>query len=112
VGIKIQYENKKIEKVLNVSNLLVRTFGPINARKIVRRLNEISASDSLGMMLVQRIGRCHPLSGDRAGQYAFDVEQPLRLIVVPVYDSPAAEEAKDLYSVTTIKVVEVTDYHG
>jgi len=108
----IKYGSKKLEKVLLDEKLLVRTFGPANARKIVRRLNEIDAASSLGVMVAQRIGRCHPLTGDRDGQYAFDVEHPLRLIVVPIYNSRAAAEAKDLYRVKAVKVVEVTDYHG
>ncbi len=78
----IKYSNKTIEKVLSNEKLLIRTFGVSNARKIILRLNQIKAASSLGAMLTQRVGRCHPLSGDRMGQFAFDVEQPYRLIVM------------------------------
>ncbi|MEN6565792.1 MAG: hypothetical protein ABFC57_05785 [Veillonellales bacterium] len=108
----IKYSNKTIEKVLNNDKLLIRTFGVSNARKIILRLNQIKAASSLGTMLTQRVGRCHPLSGDRMGQFAFDVEQPYRLIVMPKYDNKAAEQAKDLSQIKTIIIMEVTDYHG
>lgn len=108
----IKYRDKNFEKLLNDDKLLLRTFGASNARKIVSRLSQIKAASSLGAMLSQRVGRCHPLSGDRQGQFAFDVEQPYRLIVMPVYDNTAAEQAKDLSRVKTIIIMEVTDYHG
>ena len=108
----IKYGDRKLEKLLNDDKLLIRAFGVSNARKIILRLNQIKAASSLGAILTQRVGRCHPLSGDRMGQFAFDVEQPYRLIVMPKYDNKAAEQAKDLSQVKTIIVMEVTDYHG
>ncbi|MEN6414701.1 MAG: hypothetical protein ABFC84_18345 [Veillonellales bacterium] len=108
----IKYSDKKLEKLLNNDKLLIRSFGASNARKIVLRMNQIKAASSLGAMLTQRVGRCHPLTGDRQGQFAFDVEQPYRLIVIPAYDNKAAEQVNDLSQVKTIRIMEVTDYHG
>lgn len=108
----IKYRDKKFEKLLNDDKLLIRSFGVSNARKIILRLNQIKAASSLGAMLTQRVGRCHPLSADRQGQFAFDVEQPYRLIVMPEYDNKTAGQAEDLSQVKTIIIMEVTDYHG
>ena len=84
-------------------------YGAVNARKIVQRLNQIEAAESLGMLVQYRIGRCHPLTGDRQGQFALDVEQPLRLIIEPILECGA--EWEDWPSIRKIRVLEVTDYH-
>mgnify|MGYP003584953787 FL=1 len=112
MGIEITYHTKKIAKTFSSKKLLVQEYGPAIARKVTMRLDNIRASDSLGMMVAQRIGRCHPLSGQRDGQYAFDLEHPYRLIVEPVYDSPADKAAKNITQVKIIEIMEVTDYHG
>ena len=112
MGIEITYHTTKICKTINSEKLLVQTYGPAIARKLIMRLNQIRSSDSLGMMVAQHIGRCHSLSGRRDGQYAFDLEHPFRLIVEPVYENRAAKAAQDISQVKTIKIMEVTDYHG
>ena len=111
MGIEILY-HKKLAKIINSNKLLVQTYGPAMARKITMRLDQIRASDSLGMMVAQRIGRCHPLTGQRDGQYAFDLEHPFRLIAEPVYNNPEDKAAKNITQVKIIEIMEVTDYHG
>ena len=112
VSIEILYSTKKIAKTFSTEKLLVKTYGPAIARKLTLRLNQIRASDSLGMMVAQHIGRCHALRGQRDGQYAFDLEHPFRLIVEPVYSDPSTKAAKDITQVKIIEIMEVTDYHG
>lgn len=43
-------------------------------------MDEIQAAESVEMMVQYGIGRCHPLKGDRKGQYALDLVYPFRLI--------------------------------
>jgi len=58
--------------------------------------------------------RCHPLQGDRAGEFAVDVHQPYRLIFEPANDPiPKKEDGSiDLKKITRIRILEVEDYHG
>lgn len=109
MGIEITYKSAKLKKLCEDDKKLIAQFGAVNARKIVRRLNEIEAADSLGMLVQFKIGRCHPLKGDRQGQFALDVEQPLRLIIEPILECGAKWE--EWPSVRKIRVLEVTDYH-
>jgi proteic killer suppression protein len=69
------------------------------------------ASPSLGGLC---LGRPHPLSGSREGQYGIGLSGNFRLVVeiametVPVRDDGTV----DLLAVTDIRVLEVVDYHG
>ena len=51
-------------------------------------------------MIKFKIGRCHPLEGDRNGQYAMDLIHPQRLIL-----------KKKGNEIQVAKVMEIIDYH-
>lgn len=70
------------------------------ARKIHQRIDEITAADSVEMMVQFHIGRCHPLNGKRKEQYAVDLEQPYRLIFIKIGSE-----------VQIVEVQEIVDYH-
>lgn len=50
------------------------------AIRINQRIMELQAADSVEMLVRLSIGRCHPLKGNRLGQYAMDLVQPYRLV--------------------------------
>ena len=50
------------------------------ADKIHQRIDEIGAADTVEMMIQFHIGRCHPLTQNRKGQYAVDLVHPYRLV--------------------------------
>lgn len=70
------------------------------AEKIHLRLDQIRAADTIDMLLEHRIGRCHPLKGQRKNQYAMNLEQPYRL-VFEIHSS----------DVQVVKIIEIKDYH-
>lgn len=47
---------------------------------IWQRIDEIAAAPNVEMMVQFKIGRCHPLKGDRKNQYAVDLVHPYRLV--------------------------------
>nr|DAK59360.1 MAG TPA: XRE family transcriptional regulator [Caudoviricetes sp.] len=51
-------------------------------------------------MVRYKIGRCHPLLGNRKGQYAVDLVQPFRL----VFEQIGAE-------IRIANILEIVDYH-
>jgi len=59
-------------------------------------------------------GRCHALTGDRAGQYSLSLWGANRLILEPDHDPVPllASGGIDRARVTRIRIVEVVDYHG
>ncbi len=96
----ITYNNKKIEKICTDEKVAERTYGSEMANKIQQRINEISAADTIEMMIQFHIGRCHPLTNNRKGQYAVDLVHPYRLIF---------EKIGDIIQIANI--VEIVDYH-
>ena len=49
------------------------------ASKIAQRIDEIRAIDAVEYLVKCEIGRCHPLNGNRQGEYAMDLVHPYRL---------------------------------
>lgn len=58
-----------------------KKYGLEMAEKIHQRIDEIAASDTVEEMVKFHIGRCHPLKGNRKGQYAMDLVHPYRLVL-------------------------------
>lgn len=65
-------------------------------------MGELKSIATVEEMIQYRIGRCHPLKGDRNGQYALDLAHPFRLII-----------KKDgiTNSIQIVKIIEIEDYH-
>ena len=57
--------------------------------------------------------RRHQLAGNRAGQYAVDIDHQLRLVFVPAHDPipHRPDGGIDTDQVTAIIIIEVVDYH-
>lgn len=72
------------------------------AEKIQMRIDQISAADSVETMLRFGIGRCHPLHGNREGEYAVDLVHPYRLVFI--IDSKTN-------SIQIAEIQEIIDYH-
>ena len=70
------------------------------AEKIDMRIGEISASDTVEMLIQFRIGRCHPLMQNRKGQYAMDLVHPYRLVF-----------EKNGNEIQIANILEIVDYH-
>lgn len=107
----IIFKDNKLEKLTTARSpsKLIQTYGNENARLIVKRLNEIQEAPDIGFLVKNRIGRCHPLKGDRNGQFAMDLKHPFRLVFEPHYGD--GQEA-EWQTVENVAILEVTDYHG
>lgn len=77
-----------------------KQYGREMAQKIQMRLDQISAADSVEMMIQFKIGRCHPLTGNRKNQYAVDLVHPFRL----VFEQMGTE-------IRIANILEIVDYH-
>ncbi|MCR5702440.1 MAG: type II toxin-antitoxin system RelE/ParE family toxin [Lachnospiraceae bacterium] len=96
----VTYRNKKIEKVCTNAKMAERTYGKEMADKIHQRIDEIIAADTVEMMVQFHIGRCHPLTQNRKGQYAVDLIHPYRLVF-----------EKKGYEIQIANILEIVDYH-
>jgi proteic killer suppression protein len=96
----ITYKSKKIEKVCTDVRTAERSYGKEMAEKIQMRIDEITAADKVEMMIQFHIGRCHPLTNNRKGQYAVDLIQPYRLVF-----------EKHGNKIQIAHIIEIVDYH-
>lgn len=109
----ISFADKKFEKACNDHKLLVKKEGAIRARKLRQRLDDLAAAATLDVMR-HLPGRFHELTGDRAGQFALDLDHPYRLIFVPDHNPVPrkADSGIDWTAVTAVRIIGVEDYHG
>lgn len=79
----------------------------------MRRLDEMADSETLEI-LCRVHPRCHPLTGDRAGQWAVDLEHPYRLVFEPADEPlPTLESGGlDKTKIMSVRILDVEDYHG
>ena len=96
----ITYKNRKIEKICTHAKTAERTYGREMADKIHQRIDEIDAADTVEMMVQFHIGRCHPLTQNRRGQYAMDFVHPYRLVF-----------EKNGDEIQIANILEIVDYH-
>lgn len=77
-----------------------------------RRLDDLRAAANLEVMRTLP-GRCHELTGDRAGQLSLDLDHPSRLIFIPANDPiPRKEDGGlDWSKVTEVKILAIEDTH-
>lgn len=96
----ITYKTRKLEKICTDAKAAEKAHGREMAELIHQRIDEISAADSVEMMIQFRIGRCHALTQNRKGQYAVDLVHPYRLVF-----------EKHGNTIQIAHIVEIVDYH-
>lgn len=82
------------------------------AKRLRSRLDDLQAATCLED-LRHTPGRLHQLSGDRAGQFAIDLEHPRRLVFIPQHNPPprTPEGGLDWRQITAIEIIAIIDYH-
>jgi len=110
----ILFSTRKLEKLCNSSKTAIKKHGDQCAKKLRSRLDELSDAESLEDMRHLPQARCHPLSGDRAGEFAVDLKHPKRLIFTPDHDPlpELPDGGLDWKQVTSITILDIIDYHG
>ena len=84
---QIEFRTKKLEKQYVQHKLAVKAYGNEVARKFIQRINIIKQAKDFDELSGLRGLRCHPLKGDREGQYAIDLTGFYRLIFTLVGES-------------------------
>lgn len=99
-GLDIIYRSKKIERICKSFKVAEKAYGQRMAEKIHQRIDEITAIDTVELMIQLHIGRCHSLVNNRKGQYAVDLVHPYRLIFEKIGDE-----------IQIVNIIEIIDYH-
>lgn len=110
--VDVRFATEKLKRQLSSHPTLQREWGADGGRRIAARLQQLAAAVTLEDMR-NLPGRCHELTGDRAGQLAVDLRQPYRLILEPTENPPPqkADGGLDWTRVDAVTVIEIVDYH-
>ena len=77
---EVTFKTRKLEKEYRENAKAVKSYGKDVARKYILRINIIKSANNLEeLMSLPGLG-CHPLKGDRHGQYAIKLTGFYRLI--------------------------------
>jgi len=109
----IGFANTRIKKICNDNTKAQKKYGDINAKRLRQRLDDLHAAQILADFS-SLPGRCHELTGDRAGQLSLDLDHPMRLIFEPAHNPvPRKEDGGiDWTQVTAVKILDIEDTHG
>jgi proteic killer suppression protein len=78
--LEIDFASRRLERCFREHRAAVRAFGDEVARRYIQRINLMKAARGLDELTRLPALRCHPLKGQRAGQYAIDLTGFYRLI--------------------------------
>ncbi len=108
----LSFKSQKLKDQMEDDKLRAKTFGQ-RAKPLKLRLRILSNASSLAHVPNGPPDYCHQLTGDRAGQFAVRLKEKWRLIFEPDHDPipRKADGGVDLDAVTSICIIEVTDYH-
>lgn len=77
---EVRFRTKDLEQCYQRSSKAIRKFGPDVGRRYIQRINLIKAAPDLATLTSLPGLRCHPLRGDRQGQWAATLIDRFRLI--------------------------------
>lgn len=77
---EVQFRTKKLQRQYEHSEVAIKAFGATIARKYVLRINTIKSARDIDELRALPVLRCHPLKGNRQGQWAMNLTGFFRLI--------------------------------
>lgn len=107
----IEFKKKNLRRQCESFAALRKAFGDIIAKQVVKRLNTLKAADCIEDLDPLPPTRCHPLKGNRKGQYAMNVGQPYRLIFEPLAETRIVRDEKETRPERGVRVLAIEDYH-
>lgn len=106
----IEFSSPDLQSLCEQQRLMTKQLGDNCSRKLRTRLADLHAISNVAELSA---GRPHPLKGDRAGQFAFDLHGGKRLVFEsannPIPLRVDNSVAWDL--VTKVRIVFIGDYH-
>jgi toxin HigB-1 len=107
---EITFGDSKLQNLCSQEKLAQRKLGANCAKKLITRLGDLAAVSCVTELVA---GNPHPLKGDRAGEFAVNLEGGKRLVFKPSDDPiPLMEDGSiDWSKVTAVCIVFIGDYH-
>ena len=109
----IYFKTRRLQKLCSKSSDAIKTLGAKRGKKLMQRMMELAAAETLADISRVPPARCHELTGNRSGQLSVDLEHPYRLLFIPANDliSKRKEGGLDWAAVTTIEIIDIADTH-
>lgn len=98
--LQIVYKSNRLERICTNYAIAKQKYGERMARLIHQRVDELKSAISVDMLVQFSIGRCHPLEGNRKGEYAMDLVHPYRLIF-----------RQNQTNIQVVRIISIEDYH-
>lgn len=98
---EVVFASRKLEKYYLRSQEAEKKYGELVARRFIGRVNFIKAARSLEELKRAPGLRCHPLTGNRQGQWAITLVGRYRLVF------EFEDDAR-----TIVRLLEVTNHYG
>ena len=110
---KIYFKTKKLEKVCSKKKESVKAVGDKNSQRLLQRMMELKAADTLNDISNLPPARCHELSGKRKRQFSVDINRNYRLLFISENDpTPEKDDSGlDKNRITEIEIIEIEDTH-
>ncbi|MDY0214734.1 MAG: hypothetical protein RBS24_04345 [Bacilli bacterium] len=108
---EIEFDNLKVSKLFSNLSLMEREKGKEITRKIKLRCDQIHAAETFDIYLKNAPGKCHPLKGNRKGQFGVSIDRNKRLVIMPIVENGDMSE-QSLKKCKKIIIKGVIDYHG
>jgi proteic killer suppression protein len=108
----VEYPDERTKALFDSGKALVRAFGPVNARLIRQRLDDLQAVATLDEARGLP-GKLEELKGDRRGQFSMRLHGGMRLLFRPSERPPPGKPdgGLDLRKIRTITILNAEDYH-
>lgn len=108
----LDFKSNKLRKILTSAREIQKEYGTM-AKKVSQRIDQLSAAPNLAVLISYPSANCHPLSGDRNGEWAVDISGNYRLIFEINQDPLPQKDDGSINTilVTDIRILETTDYH-
>lgn len=89
-----------------------QAFGTM-AKKVQSRLDEMIAAPNLEILMQIPAANCHPLSGDKNGEWALTISANYRMIFEINHDPVPRKRTGEIETmkVTDLGIIETIDYH-
>lgn len=107
--LNIEIHDKKVKKIIEDSDKLIKKIGIEMARKLKQRINEITSIPNFKEYLEYGPGKPHPLTGDLNNMYGIHLNKNYRLVVEPLVNS---RDSNSLVECKNINIKGVVEYHG
>jgi toxin HigB-1 len=110
--VKIIFADKKLEKLVNDDRKILKEFGKNRANFLRRRLTQLEDATTLEEVRYLP-GNYHELTSNRKGQWSCDLDQPYRLVFIPIENPiPTNDDGQYIWSeIRGVEVIEITNYH-